>query len=66
MKKSLTILPLKIYKKILEQNHRFIKKRIRSMLGLQYFRTSSSSISGIEAIHMIKRGNLFYRTSLPK
>ncbi|GAB1810717.1 hypothetical protein PMEGAPR236_58090 [Priestia megaterium] len=55
MKKSLTILLLKI-KKIVEQDHRFIKKRVRSMLGLQYIRTATSIISGIEAMHMIKKG----------
>lgn len=55
MKKSLTILLLKI-KKIVEQDHRFIKRRVRSMLGLQYIRTATSIISGIEAMHMIKKG----------
>ncbi|CAI9000297.1 hypothetical protein EMIT0180MI3_80022 [Priestia megaterium] len=40
----------------MEQHHRFIKKRVRSMLGLHYFRTAISIISGIEAIHMIKKG----------
>lgn len=39
----------------MEQNHRFIKKRVRSMVGLRYFRTATSIISGIEAIHMIKK-----------
>jgi transposase, IS6 family len=55
MKKSFTILLLKI-KKSVEQDHRFIKKRVRSMLGLQYIRTATSIISGIEAMHMIKKG----------
>ena len=55
MKKSLTILLLKI-KKIVEQDHRFIKKRVCSMLGLQYIRTATSIISGIEAMRMIKKG----------
>lgn len=38
--------------------HRFIKKRVRSMLGLKSFSTATSILSGIEAIHMIKKGQL--------
>ena len=43
---------------IVEQDHRFIKKRVRSMLGLKSFRTTTSIISGIEAMHMRKKGQL--------
>ena len=38
---------------IVEQDHRFIKKRVRSMLGLKFFSTATYILSGIEAIHMI-------------
>jgi IS6 family transposase len=38
-----------------EQDHRFIKKRVRSMLGLKSFRTATYILSGIEAMHMIKK-----------
>jgi transposase, IS6 family len=44
---------------IVEQDHRFIKKRIRAMLGLKSFRTAKRIISGIEAMHMIKKGQTF-------
>ncbi|PFA20175.1 IS6 family transposase [Bacillus cereus] len=40
---------------IIEQDHRFIKKRVRSMLGLKSFRTATYILSGIEAMHMIKK-----------
>ncbi|PFP80736.1 IS6 family transposase, partial [Bacillus cereus] len=40
---------------IVEQDHRFIKKRIRSMLGLKSFDTATSILSGVEAMHMIKK-----------
>jgi transposase, IS6 family len=40
---------------IVEQDHRFIKKRVRSMLGLKSFRTATYILSGIEAMHMIKK-----------
>lgn len=34
-----------------------IKKLVRSMLGLKPFRTATSIISGIQAIHMAKNAN---------
>ncbi|MCM3100303.1 transposase, partial [Priestia megaterium] len=40
---------------------RFIKKRVRSMLGLKSFHSAKSVISGIEAMHMIKKGQLVLR-----
>ncbi|MGE7869977.1 DDE-type integrase/transposase/recombinase, partial [Bacillus paramycoides] len=40
---------------IVEHDHRFIKKRIRSMLGLKSFDTATSILSGVEAMHMIKK-----------
>jgi len=43
---------------IVEQDHRFIKKRIRSTLGLKSFDTATSILSGIEAMHMVKKGQL--------
>ncbi|AJK38236.1 TPA: DDE-type integrase/transposase/recombinase [Bacillus thuringiensis] len=39
----------------MEQDHRFIKKRVRSMLGLKLLRTATLILSGIEAMHMIKK-----------
>ncbi|MGF1438695.1 IS6 family transposase [Bacillus thuringiensis] len=41
---------------IIEQDHRFIKKRIRNMLGLKSLHTATKMIAGIEAMHMIKKG----------
>ncbi|MFJ5625512.1 IS6 family transposase [Peribacillus loiseleuriae] len=40
---------------IVEQDHRFIKMRVRPMLGLKSFRTATYILSGIEAMHMIKK-----------
>ncbi|HDR7602258.1 TPA: DDE-type integrase/transposase/recombinase, partial [Bacillus mycoides] len=39
----------------------FIKKRIRSMLGLKSFETATSILSGVEAMHMIKKEQLNLR-----
>lgn len=52
---------MKYVNNILEQVHRFIKKRVRSMLGLKSFRTTTSIISGIEAMHIIKKVQLALR-----
>ena len=40
---------------IVEQDPRFIKKQIRSMLGFKCFDTATSILSGVEVIHMIKK-----------
>ncbi|WP_042867844.1 DDE-type integrase/transposase/recombinase, partial [Bacillus cereus] len=41
---------------IIEQDHRSIKKRIRNMLGLKALQTATKMIAGIEAMHMVKKG----------
>ncbi|MED2801097.1 DDE-type integrase/transposase/recombinase, partial [Bacillus thuringiensis] len=40
---------------VVEQDHRFIKKHIRSMLGLKSFDTAISILSEVEPMHMIKK-----------
>ena len=40
---------------VVEQDHRFIKKRIRSMLGLKSLDTAISILSEVEPMHMIKK-----------
>ena len=37
------------------QDHRFIKKRVRSMLGFKSFSAATSILAGVEAMHMIKK-----------
>ncbi|PFE74717.1 IS6 family transposase, partial [Bacillus cereus] len=52
-------IPLRVKKylnNIIEQDHRFIKKQIRNMLGLKSLHTATKMIAGIEAMHMIKKG----------
>ena len=46
---------------ISEQDHRFIKKRVHSMLGFTSYETATSILKGIEAMHMIKKGQLHQR-----
>ncbi len=40
---------------IVEQDYRFIKKQIRSMLGFKCLDTAISILSGVEVMHMIKK-----------
>lgn len=55
---GIQIRQVKYLNNIVEQDHRFIKKRIRPMLGLKSFHTATSIIFGIEAMHIIKEGQL--------
>ena len=43
---------------IIEQDHRFIKKRTRPMLGFKSFRSAKITISGIENIRIIQKGQI--------
>jgi transposase, IS6 family len=52
---SSRIRQVKYLNNIVEQDHRFIKKRVHSMLGLKSFRTATYILSGIEVMHMLKK-----------
>jgi len=58
--KALTILYAisceKYLNNIIEQDHQFVKKRIRNMLGLKSLQTARKMIDGVEAMHMVKKG----------
>ena len=47
-----------IFNNIIEQDHRFIKRIIRPMLGFQSFCTAIKTLKGIEIIHMIRKGQI--------
>lgn len=51
---------------MVEQNHRFIKKLVRPMLGFQSFQTATKILASIEAMHMIKKVKLLKGRSLSK
>jgi transposase, IS6 family len=59
--KDTQIRQIKYLNNIVEQDHRFIKKRVRPMLGLKSLRTAKRIIAGIEAMHMIKKGQTLQR-----
>lgn len=41
---------------MIEQDHRFIKRRIRPMLGFKSFTSAASVLAGIELVNMIRKG----------
>jgi len=43
---------------IIEQDHRFIKKRTKPMLGFKNFQSAKITIAGIENIRMIQKGQI--------
>jgi len=49
---------IKYLNNIVEQDHRAIKRRTRPMLGLKDFRCARISLSGIELMHMIAKGQM--------
>ncbi|PEK59580.1 IS6 family transposase [Bacillus pseudomycoides] len=58
MPEGIQIRQVKYLNNIVEQDHRFIKKRVRSMLGFKSYETATAILSGVEAMHMMKKGQL--------
>ncbi|KZE06722.1 Mobile element protein [Bacillus mycoides] len=58
MPEGIQIRQVKYLNNIVEQDHRFIKKRARSMLGFKSYKTAISILSGVETMHMMKKGQL--------
>ncbi|TKI26623.1 DDE-type integrase/transposase/recombinase, partial [Bacillus mycoides] len=58
MPEGIQLRQIKYLNNIVEQDHRFIKRRVRSMLGFKSFKTAISILSGVEAMHMMKKGQL--------
>lgn len=49
------ILQVKYLNNILEQDHRFIKRITKHMLGFKAFHSAAATIAGIEVAHMIRK-----------
>ena len=56
--KKMEIRPVKYLNNIVEQDHRFIKKVTKPCLGFQSIQTAAKTISGIEARHILWKGQL--------
>jgi len=55
---EIEIRQVKYLNNIVEQDHRFIKKRTRPMLGFKNFYSASATLAGIENIRMIQKGQV--------
>jgi IS6 family transposase len=44
--------------KLIEQDHRFVKRRVNPGLGFGAFHTVQRTIQGYEAIHMLRKGQI--------
>ncbi len=55
---KIEIRQIKYLNNIVEQDHRFIKKRTKPMLGFKNFYAAQRTIAGIESIRMIQKGQI--------
>ena len=52
----INIRQIKYLNNLVEQDHRFIKKIVRPMMGFKSFVAASSVLAGIELMHMLRKG----------
>ena len=52
------IIQSKYLNNLVEQDHRFIKKITRPMMGFKAFHSAQSTIAGIEVAHMIRKSQI--------
>lgn len=57
-KDKIEIRQLKILNQVIEQDHRFVKKRTRPTLGFKNFNSAKATISAIENVRMIQKGQI--------
>lgn len=56
--RTVEIRQVKYLNNILEQDHRFIKRITAPMMGFKAFHSAAATIAGIEAAHMIRKGQI--------
>ena len=59
---KIQIRQIKYINNIIEQDHRFIKKRTKPTLGFKCFHSARETISGIESVRMIQKGQITGQT----
>ena len=55
---SIVVRQVKYLNNIVEQDHRAVKRITKSMLGFKSFQSAKNILSGIELMHMIRKGQL--------
>ena len=55
-KNKIEIRQIKYLNNVVEQDHRFIKKMTRPMMGFKSFHSANATLIGIELHHMLRKG----------
>ena len=55
---TIVVRQVKYLNNILEQDHRFIKRITGPMMGFKAFHSAAATIAGIEAAHIIRKGQI--------
>ena len=55
---GIQICQVKYLNNIVERDHRAIKRLVRPMLGFKSFRSAAVTLTGLELMHMIRKGQL--------
>jgi IS6 family transposase len=56
--KDCTLRRVKYLNNIIEQDHRFVKKKVRASQCFKRFHTAERTLEGIEAMHMMRKGQV--------
>jgi putative transposase len=56
--RTIEVRQVKYLNNILEQDHRFVKRITGPMMGFKAFHSAEATIAGIEAAHMIRKGQI--------
>jgi transposase, IS6 family len=56
--KDCTLRRVKYLNNIIEQDHRFVKKKVRASQCFKSFHTAERTLEGIEAMHMMRKGQV--------
>jgi IS6 family transposase len=56
--KDCTLRRVKYLNNVIEQDHRFIKKKVRASQCFKSFHTAERTLEGIEAVNMIRKGQV--------
>lgn len=62
---TIEIRQVKYLNNILEQDHSFIKRSTGPMTGFKAFRSAAATIAGIEAAHIIRKGQIAVNGAMP-
>jgi len=62
--KDCSLRRVKYLNNIIEQDHRFIKKKVRASQCFKSFHTAERTLEGIEAMNMMRKGSVYCRLTL--